>query len=389
MVPTHLALVPFAEHAWSLGRIPAGIVLFAVAVYLTSRWVPWRDSSSFTVPFKVSVVVGCAIGALLLWSLLLPERALDMAVSLTAIGLALSGIVYAVKHKRELEKHTSVLTSHEAKLAQIAGALTTASIGRFPTYVRHIADQTERAKSIRILADCADFGSFFDAEQHGRFFNELIAWRKDRGTVNILVAGPPAAFTVNSQMKIDDFQKNFITIMKNWWPDYIRLIRRDYEFVDWMKGAAQLSGDGYSEFSTWYGKYVCRGGVPSHFQDSIKTSFGICTGCDLTANDSNAFDILLQARQFLFARRLWRAGVDIRYDEQNPPSIFLWIFETDYADSSPRPLKNAALFAFSEPSSRRREDMLGFKTGDSELIEAFKYTFDRQFAKLAPWDPRA
>jgi hypothetical protein len=159
-------------------------------------------------------------------------------IEFITLYLAVSGMLYAIIHEMRLSEHLKQLRGIEASLS-------TRRLGRFPQYVEEIARLLEGASELTILADCADYGSFFAPEDHEMLRDALCRFSKGTGhKLQILVAGPPAPFTAASSWSLHEYVRRYKTIMRDYWPKYIKAVRADRGFLDWLGNTADHSEDG-------------------------------------------------------------------------------------------------------------------------------------------------
>ncbi len=137
-------------------------------------------------------------------------------IDFLTLYLAVSGILYAIIHEIQLGEHVR-------RLRGIEGSLSTRRLGRFPHHLGEIAKLLDGSKRLRILADCADYGSFFAPEEHEVLHDAVFRFSKAEGhQVQILVAGPPAPLTSASSWAVDEYMQRFPAIKKQYWSKYIK-----------------------------------------------------------------------------------------------------------------------------------------------------------------------
>jgi hypothetical protein len=240
-------------------------------------------------------------------------------IEFITLYLAVSGILYAIIHEMRL-------SAHVRQLRAIEGSLSTRRLGRFPQYLDEIVNLLEGASRLTILADCADYGSFFAPEDHDRLHDAVCHFSKGTGhKVQILVAGPPAPFTTASSWSLNEYMERYRKIMTDYWPKYIRAVRDDGGFLRWLGDIADHSESGprlklFTEWLLGYGSEV-----PTELPNIIRKAKSVCDGNEKLKRDSAsaaAFLVLLQARQYWFEDLLCAARVDIRH-VRLPTSLFL------------------------------------------------------------------
>jgi len=290
--------------------------------------------------------------------------------------LAISGILYAIIHEMRLSDHVR-------QLRAIEESLSTQRVGRFPQFLDEIGKLLHGASRIRILADCADYGSFFAPEDHSELHDAICKFSKVSGhTVQLLVAGPPAPLTATGSLSSDEYLDRYKDLMASYWPKYIKQLHEDGGFLDWLEDVAvQNEGDHRSKlFEDWLHRYQPE--MTPDLGTVIQKAKAVCDGSlklKRDASSSMAFKILLQARQYWFEKRLKADRVDIRHVDQKTP-LFLWIsHKTSEANQED---EGVALFAFPSPHRTGRKSALAFRTIDSDLIRIFENIFDEM------WPPK-
>lgn len=290
--------------------------------------------------------------------------------------LAISGILYAIIHEMRLSDHVR-------QLRAIEESLSTQRVGRFPQFLDEIGKLLHGASRIRILADCADYGSFFAPEDHFELHDAICRFSKVSGrTVQLLVAGPPAPLTATGSLSSDEYLDHYKDLMASYWPKYIKQLHEDGGFLDWLEDVAvQNEGDHRSKlFEDWLHRYQPE--MTPDLGAVIQKAKAVCDGSlklKRDASSSMAFKILLQARQYWFEKRLKADRVDIRHVDQKTP-LFLWIsHKTSEANQED---EGVALFAFPSPHRTGRKSAIAFRTIDSELIRIFENIFDEM------WPPK-
>jgi hypothetical protein len=398
LAPANSTPALFFALAWKYLRIPVGVLIGALLLWLAERALVRLTPSKGWRSLKIAFVGWLSMVLSIAWYCWKPGAAetyeclrrslfnLESIVGFVAILLAVSGIAYDVRHEEELEGQTNKLGDQLEKLEVISEQLSTRRLGPFPGYVKTIANLASESSELRILADCVDYGSFFAPPHHQRFFDALC---KLGQMARIIVAGAPAGFTKNSQMNSENFPKDYETIIRQWWPAYLKQITNDESFVRWIQGAAS-PGNGQDAFFQWYSDFAHKGVQREEFVASLQRASAICGEGDLKDTDASPFNVLLQARQFWFAYRLWDKKVEIYFANDLPsPPLFLWIAESNNADPKTGTVEGTALFAFSDPHRGERDDMLGFGTIDAHLVRTFRGIFDKQISGLKKWDPTA
>jgi hypothetical protein len=292
--------------------------------------------------------------------------------------LAASGILYAIFHEIGLDKSVR-------KLRAIEGSLSTRPVGPFPHHLEEIGKLLDGASRLTILADCADYGSFFAPDKHEMLHDAISRFSKAEGhETRILVAGPPAPITATRGWSQYDYVQRSSVIMKGYWTNYIKTVRADTPFLAWLGGLTDGSGSDpdptFQLFTRWVSRHSSE--VPERLRDVLIHAKSICDGKEpLEANiaSAEAFLWLLQARQYWFERTLYAARADIRHVQQ-PTSLFFWISRRT-CEPIEAEEDGIALFSFPSPRTDGR-GALAFRTIDPDLIK----TFEGIFEKL--WPPK-
>ena len=292
--------------------------------------------------------------------------------------LAASGILYAIFHEIGLDKSVRMLRA-------IEGSLSTRAVGPFPHYLEEIGKLLDGASRLTILADCADYGSFFAPGQH-KMLHEAICHFSETGghKTRILVAGPPAPITATRGWSQCDYMKRYSAIKRGYWRNYIETVRKDTPFLTLLGDLTGNSGGNVSPafqlFTQWVSCYSSD--VPASVRGALMDAKSICDGTkrlEKNKTSAEAFLALLQARQYCFERDLSSARADIRHVRERTP-LFFWISHRTGEDIKAEE-DGIALFSFPSPRSDGR-GALAFRTIDPDLIQ----TFEGIFEKL--WPPR-
>jgi hypothetical protein len=294
-------------------------------------------------------------------------------INFFTLYLALSGILYAIVHEKRLDEQV-------LRLQAIERSLSTRRLGQFPDYLDEIGNLLDGASRLTILADCADYGSFFAPDEHEALHDAVCRFSKAEGhTTRILVAGPPAPFTAASSWSLQDYTQRYNVMMNAYWPKYIKTVREDRPFLEWLGKIADDSGSDpdprFELFAEWLSSYWSE--VPEGLRDVLLHTKSVCDGSEpLEANrtSAEAFLALLQARQYWFEKLLAAARADIKHVRE-PTSLFVWIsHKTRGANQTEE--DGIAIFAFPIPRADGR-GALAFRTLDPELIKSFESIFGK------------
>lgn len=296
-------------------------------------------------------------------------------IEFLTLYLAASGILYAIIHEMRLGEHVRQLRAIEASLS-------TRRLGRFPHYLEEIRKLLDGANKLMILADCADYGSFFAPDEHEMLHDAVCRFsRVDGNKAQILVAGPPAAFTAASSWSQNEYIKRYRTIIREYWPKYIKAVRADYGFLDWLEKITDGSAGSNPRlalFTEWLSS--CGSKEPDGLRNILLKTKSVCDEHGRLQEDNasaNAFLMLLQTRQYRFEKLLGAANVDIRHAPQ-PTSLFFWISQ-ETNEPAQAEEGGIALFAFPNPHRTDGRGALAFRTIDPDLIRTFEGIFEKMW----------
>ncbi len=230
--------------------------------------------------------------------------------------------------------------------------------GAFPenldTLKRLIGDVIEQSTEVEngkhpwlhVLADCADFGSYFGPKGHKEIFNGLLQLgeQKPKLDIRMLVYGPVQAVTFASRFSRESAQARMRDEdFKRYLPDYLRHLRSEDEtrreeekqrrpvrFELWLR---YHSDDESEELLTWIQKYV-----PMKYRrsitgpvlrrlincaiDKVFINHGTFTERD---EDADALLALLWCREKYFEELLLWHGIDLRRKGSKAPAIIMWL----------------------------------------------------------------
>jgi hypothetical protein len=287
-------------------------------------------------------------------------------VDFLAIVLATSGIVYAVVHEHRLRKQLH-------RLAGIEQSLSTRRIGTFPHYIKEITTILQGTSKVMILADCADHGSFFAPEDHRRLHMALCEFLATGGEVQLLVAGPPAAWSAAAPAD-----------RKRYWDGYILSTKRDRGFQKWLKAIITNDAEGIHRLSL-FTSWLVPNNTDEHSGPTREKLVGFLQHAEsIWSNEGyphrdfpdDVAHALVQARQYLFEKRLGDAGASIKHQE-DVSSVFMWI-----ATKTDDPAEGGlALFAFPGPHPGNWKGAIGFRTVDTDLITTLKEIFTKRWER--------
>ena len=286
--------------------------------------------------FWLALVVLLVIGGLA-HVFLFPQRDIYDRVIFDLACLGLAGIVLALI---SICFDYPKLQENISEVGEKIGEASTAPISVFPTHLNKIEEMVNKAKrSLCIMADCIDYGSFFNPDGHDKVIDaiEKALNRPEALTVKILIPGKPQPISRSSRFYGPKFEER---------------------------------GDD-KEFQEILERYVSHNKYPR-------------------PNTDLEFNTMLQKKQEEVRKKLAGAGAhgahiygldgeeikEITVDVQNQgPDFFFWIADSDESGEN-------ALFLFSEningiapktdASPNNRSDAQAFHTQDPRLIKVFK-----------------
>jgi hypothetical protein len=312
----------------------------------------------------------------------------SLLMSVLAFGLTLYGIRQANIGIRQSDESFRLATKHEARMAEqvakiseIAASVPTRASASFADHLAYIVRLIEETKggSIRILTDCADYGSFFDPKNHKEMVDALIAAARRGVRVEMLAGGPLQPITQSSAfngrpfgelLKLPHFKAHLST--------YLDHVRADLRFKDWLRTVGTEDVKRLS-FCTWLAENEANRERPDIPLDGamLAPTLAACmkvfarSDATIQARDAMTFDVLLLAREKYFEEYLQRYGVDIERITSYSPIIFFWLRAGAY------PQEAAFIFAQAD------REALGaaMTTVDLNFINLFTSIFQRQWTK--------
>jgi cell division protein FtsB len=341
-------------------------------------------------------------------------------VDFLTIWLALSGIIYAVFHQLHLSTQNekiedqltqlgkmgnSLSTQGESmkeqltQLDQIKGFISTQRKGVFPEYVEEIARLAGKAtKSLDIMADCVDYGSFFAPDKHRKAHAATIAAipRTDYN-VRILVCGPPEALSGSSgmSMSVELYLRKYEDLRARFFDAWFDAMERDPNFKPWVSSLGEEANPDFDNLQKWLRDWHTKDLDRDLLKSWVKASGHALETRQLekSREGANVFRTLLQARQKRFLDALHIVGAEIRHlgspltnrDASNSSSIgaaqplFLWIRDLERGDGHGQ----EGVFGFSSPTQGTRQS--GFLTSDRELLTTFQNIFDERWKLGHRW----
>lgn len=316
-------------------------------------------------------------------------------IDLITIWLASSGILYAVRHEYKLEMQTlkiaeqlSQLTRQNEELKRLEGSLSTRRIGVFPLYISELTELVKGAKvSLDILADCLDYGSFFAPAFHQELHEALLA-KGNKITIRILVCGkPPQPYTNPSghdfRNYIEDFENGDLN---EYLGSYYSALKNDHGFQRWLEALNCPQNAKYEAFiNYWFEEgWLESDGMKIQVNEILSKCVDVCFGKTVLGKDQESpivFLMLLQARQLWFAQQLWFRNVKIQGIDSSQP-MYLWIRDKvkDQVNK-----EDEGLFTFAKAA--HGPGQLGYRTHDSDLLNAFRAEFDELWKESEASNP--
>ena len=314
-----------------------------------------------------------------------------LEVSIWASFAALLGTLWALqlarKHERglrslevDLQSLKGDLASLRDNLSTLVQKLGTRLIGKFPEHLSDIAlliENTEPGDAIEILADCADYGSFFAPKKHAAVQHALGA-TKDRGViVRVRIGGYLHHITHNSpyyERKFEhllndpEFQKHL--------EEFLACARADDQFIEWIKRHVE-NVEATTDFQEWLKEFRDRDhrtgdlAVGDLTRAEVSELFLVCLdscmGRTQLPKDGRAFALLLLARERYFELRI-RNQFDVEDFSRSTKStqLFFWM-----RTRHETPLD--AIFMYVDAAEETRG--LAFRTEERDLLRIFRNTF--------------
>jgi hypothetical protein len=284
-----------------------------------------------------------------------------------------------------------VLAFHHARrLRDLLDRVWTRHCGEFPQHLHEIVELVENAgpgDSIDIMADCADYGSFFAPALHEATFQALVAATTRQVKVRLLACGPLHHITHNHPFWENSFgdllsKPRFQKVLRQ----FLACIRADTRFRAWLRTCATdatcltplrkwLNGFRSKLDKTDLPTPVTEKALTLHLQQCADLADG---AGEFEAAHGAAFTLLLLCREKYFEDRL-KGGlaVDVARLPSHPITLFFWM-----ATRGSRPRE--AVFMFAETGDEKGG--LAFRTRDPELLDVFTRTFQKRYAEAATAD---
>lgn len=238
--------------------------------------------------------------------------------------------------------------------------VSTRFIGEFPDHLYKITKLVKSA-SVRIdsLADCVDYGSFFNPEAHETLVREIVDARQKRSvSVRMVICGPVAPKPISAASKWSD--RSFRD------QDQVRDRLEAPRFRDGLRRyLAVINAETAGFKEAFLDDYLKQDGGNSITKKRIHEC--IFDGQEFAATDADeaALEELLLIRHRWFLKRVTTFGTatEVRKNDDSS-SVFLWIVDG-----------LEAVFLFVYPGA----DALAFTTRDPALIRVFNIMFDDKF----------
>ncbi len=310
-----------------------------------------------------------------------------LGLSLFGLVLSLLAVLWAKRHDNEMKAQTQAMASQVHTLKEVANSLPTHAVATFPhhlTYIIELIESCSRDDTFRILADCADYGSFFHPVLHRRMIKALVA-AYDKGVdVQIVVGGPTRHFTQSSVL----FGKNFSDVFGashfvedyRVYIDHLRAERvSDEAFKNWID-ARKRPGFERKAFLGWLAqncptrKTMRDSPLPEPPMtislSSLKRLLDRCSevingGKPFRRKEGRAFVLMLYCREAYFEEWLGaRLSRKVERRPEYPERIFFWLKN-----------KNRAAFMIVGVDEETRGSMM--TTEDFNLTNVFSGLFEK------------
>ena len=240
--------------------------------------------------------------------------------------------------------------------------VSTRFIGEFPDHLDKIT-QLIRGASVRVdsLADCVDYGSFFNPEAHETLIREIVDARQKRNvSVRMVICGldAPRPISTASRWSERTYRDQ----------DQVRDRLEDPRFRERLShylGVIRTEATGFK--SVYLEDYLKHEGGNGAVNKRIQEC--VFDGQEFGATDADeaAIEELLLVRHKWFLERVTTFGTATQVRKNKESSgVFLWIVDG-----------LEAVFLFVYPGA----DALAFTTRDPELIRVFNSIFNEKFEK--------
>ena len=316
----------------------------------------------------------------------------DFALSVIATVLAVGGIWLGWWGIRLAQRHDKKMGEQVDKMEKIANSIPTRALASRAEHLGFIGALIEKADhgELKVVTDCADYGSFFDPTSHRRVFDAIVA-AKARGVhVQILVGGPLRHITGASEFADQDFDEMRNTDVRfnlrlRAYLDYLRdEVGRDDAFKRWLSERVEDDAK-RNELRRWLLENEAKGPAAEDLDTSDEALKRNLTNClsvfarknaTLSKGQAGVFQTLLWAREKFFEELLLqRAGLRVQRVTSLHPTIFYWL-----RDDVDEPV---AAFMFAQGD--REAPGSAMTTVDPNFLGFFRATFDRD---RLPVDPR-
>jgi hypothetical protein len=288
--------------------------------------------------------------------------AISVVLGVLALALTVPALVFARRHEKEMRG--------------LLEKLGTQLIGKFPTPLADIAlliDDAEEGETIEILADCADYGSFFAPTRHDAVFRAIGRAHAVRHVnVRMVISGHLHHITHGSPY----WEKSFDELHHD--PDFrkhlsmfLTFARNDGEFKDWLDRHIILP-EAAAELLHWLNNYHGHS-IPTvepfpltaiQLRELLATCQAVCVEQkELAPSDGHTFTMLLLCREKYF-EGLLRTVVGVKFDRFiEPTNLFFWMRSRHDA-----PVE--AVFTYVDAGDDTRG--LIFRTRERELLRVFR-----------------
>jgi hypothetical protein len=254
-----------------------------------------------------------------------------------------------------------------------AKAMTTRSVGPFPGHldaISELIDGTRNEGTLDIIADCADYGSFYDPKSYKKLQAAIATASSRNVKIRYVVCGRLHRFTANSPYfgkkisKLATKEKNeFLQKLRH----FFDLVRSDEPFLDKLRSCSESSAQ-LNLLVRWLTDNTDATAGTTDWHDRCNKFLQLFCGSGHTPPSAEPFeseqmlDLLLFVREW-FNEDAFRCVATLRRDPRTAP-LFMWL----------RDAKTNAEAVFVLPSPITQG--FGFKTRDPILISSFSSTFD-------------
>ncbi len=303
---------------------------------------------------------------------------LDLALAIVALVVAILAFYMARKHEQRMANMVG-------EMSKIAATVPTRMLATFNDHLSEIAgliNATPEGGRIKIMTDCADYGSFFNPKHHGAVVRALAMAKLKGIDVRMLVCGPVQPITQAS----GDHGKQLSELLsnedsRNRLEAYLGHLRAeavaDNAFEQWLTARAVIGSGQQNDFKQWLidNRAFRVGSVTQDITGEclnqvLERCGEVCFRGTATfrQDEDAAFQALLLAREKYFEELLRCYQVRLIRALDRRPDVFFWLRESERKDA-----------AFMFAHARREQPGATMTTVDSNFIEPFISMFDERF----------